>query len=111
MRSEISADAPLMKLLAGARTKHVPSGQIIFYADDMPLEVYIVKNGVVKVYDIDDEGNEKILHLVKPPALIPFAFFSGMHNPLRWFIRRLPTVMYVYCQLPNSSKRHIQIPI
>lgn len=55
------------------------------YADDLPQDVYILKSGIVKLYDIDDEGNEKILHLVSSPAVIPFSFFSGMTDPLRWF--------------------------
>ena len=71
--------------LRNARIKHVPGGQIIFYESDVPSETYIIKSGVVKMYDIDEQGNEKILHLVKAPALIPFAFFTGEPVPLRWF--------------------------
>jgi len=67
----------------------VPSGQIILYEGDTPQEVFILKSGIVKLYDIDDQGSEKILHLVKPPAVIPFAFFSGMHDPLHWFYTTL----------------------
>jgi CRP-like cAMP-binding protein len=83
-----SQDA-LARLLTSARTKHIPGGQIILYEGDVPLEVYALKAGVVKMYDIDEQGNEKILHLVKPPALIPFAFFSGMRDPLKWFYTTL----------------------
>ena len=75
----------LQRALRDARVKQVPAGQILFYEDDIPQEVYILKQGIVKIYDIDDQGNEKILHLVKAPAVIPFAFFSGMRDPLRWF--------------------------
>lgn len=67
----------------------MPSGQIILYEGDTPQEVFILKSGIVKLYDIDDQGSEKILHLVKPPAVIPFAFFSGMHDPLHWFYTTL----------------------
>ncbi|MEO5949753.1 MAG: cyclic nucleotide-binding domain-containing protein, partial [Candidatus Saccharimonas sp.] len=62
----------LQRALRDARVKQVPSGQILFYEDDIPQEVYILKEGIVKIYDIDDQGNEKILHLVKAPAVIPF---------------------------------------
>ena len=57
----------------------------MLYEGDTPLEVFIVTQGVIKVYDIDEQGKEKILHLLKAPALIPFAFFSGMREPLKWF--------------------------
>lgn len=79
----------LQHALHSARTRQVPSGQIILYEGDVPQEVFILKSGVVKLYDIDDQGSEKILHLVKPPAVIPFAFFSGMHDPLHWFYTTL----------------------
>lgn len=79
----------LNAFLKHVRTRHVPAGQIILYEGDLPPEVFILKRGVVKMYDIDQQGNEKILHLAKPPALVPFAFFSGMRNPLQWFYETL----------------------
>lgn len=79
----------LQQALRSARTREVPSGQIILYEGDIPQEVYVLKSGIIKIYDIDDQGNEKILHLVKSPAIIPFAFFSELHNPLRWFYASL----------------------
>ena len=86
----------LNELLEHARLRHIPGGQIVFYEGDTPPEAFVLKNGVVKMYDIDDQGNEKILHLVKPPGLIPFAFFSGMRAPLRWFYTTLTDCdMYV----------------
>lgn len=80
---------PLQKLLRSARQKHFPKGQIILYEGDIPSEVYVIKDGAVKLYDIDDQGNEKILHIVKSPALLPFAFFSGGTEPIRWFYTAL----------------------
>ena len=79
----------LHTVLGAARLRHIPGGQILLYEGDMPPEVYIIKSGVVKIYDIDDAGNEKVLHLVKQPAVVPFAFFSGMRDPLRWFYTAL----------------------
>lgn len=86
---ETSLPPILQKALQSARLRHVPGGQIILYEGDLPQEVFILKNGIVKLYDIDDQGNEKLLHLVKAPAVVPFAFFSGMHDPLRWFYTTL----------------------
>jgi CRP/FNR family transcriptional regulator, cyclic AMP receptor protein len=76
-------------LLRDSRTKHVHAGQIIAYEGDTPHEVFILKRGVIEVYDIDDQGNEKILHLVGPPSLVPFAFFSSLRQPLKWFYSSL----------------------
>lgn len=85
MDDALNAEAALEKITEGRHAKHIPGGQILLYEGDTPLEVFIVKQGVVKVYDIDEQGNEKVLHLLKAPALIPFAFFSNMHEPLKWF--------------------------
>jgi CRP-like cAMP-binding protein len=90
MDSELRTKQSLLdKVFKDAHVKHIPGGQIILYEGDRPYEVFILKTGTVKMYDIDDQGNEKILHIVKPPALIPFAFFSGLHAPLKWFYTAL----------------------
>lgn len=75
----------LEKALQSARIKSVPAGQILMYAEDEPQDVYIIKSGIIKLYDIDDQGNEKILHLVGQPSAVPFSFFSELDKPLKWF--------------------------
>ena len=79
----------LIPILQGARRKKIGKGQIILYEGDVPGDAMIVKEGIVKIHDIDDQGNEKILHLVKRPAIIPFAFYSGQEVPTRWFYSAL----------------------
>lgn len=81
--------SPLRKLLRSARMKHFPRGQLIFYVGDMPGEVFFITAGAVKIYDISDQGNEKILHIVKAPAVLPLAFFLGASAPLQWFYATL----------------------
>lgn len=84
-----SLPAALKKETEAARIKQIPKGQIIFYEGDSPMEVFIIKEGVVKIYDIDSNGNEKILHLVSAPAVIPFTFFTGNNKPTQWFYSAL----------------------
>jgi len=79
----------LIPITETARCKQVARGQVIFYQGDMALNVFVVKSGIVKIYDIDDQGNEKVLHLVQRSAVIPFAFFSGPSAPTRWFYSAL----------------------
>ena len=74
--AEKSLPPLLQKALGSARVKQVPGGQIVLYEGDLPQEVFILKSGIVKLHDIDDKGNEKLLHLVKSPAVIPFAFLD-----------------------------------
>lgn len=76
---------PLSKLLTGARLKHYPKSQILLYSGDVPNDVYILKEGVAKMYDIDNQGNEKILHLLKPPGIMPLTFLRGRNRAAEWF--------------------------
>lgn len=80
----------LKEICRGLRSKHFPRGQIMLYQDDAPQDLFILQAGTVKVYDIDDEGNEKILHLFNPPAVMPFDFFGhGNSKYIKWFYAAL----------------------
>lgn len=68
-----------------AKLRSYPKGQIILYEGDTPSDLYIIKSGVVKIYDIDDQGNEKILHIIKSPAVFPIVFFLGGNDQSRSF--------------------------
>lgn len=81
---------PLLRSILGhARVKLYPYGQIVVYEGDEPTEVYIVKSGYIKVYDVDASGNEKILSIVKPGDVMPYSFFSGNQIPNKWFYQAL----------------------
>lgn len=68
-----------------AKLRHYPKGQIILYEGDAPTDLYIIKSGVIKIYDIDDQGNEKILHIIKTPAMFPMVFSLGINSLSRSF--------------------------
>ncbi len=93
----------VQKLMQSAQLRRIPKGQIILYEGDMLRDVFIIKSGVVKLYDIDEQGNEKILHIVKTPAVVPFAFFSGVHNALKWFYVTLTDCEL--CMMPADELR------
>lgn len=61
----------------------------------MVSDVLYLKDGIVKVYDIDDAGNEKILHLFKGPSFLPLALFSGPGIETRWFYATLTDCVLV----------------
>ena len=68
---------PLDPLLANAKVRTYPKGQIILYEGENPTDAFVVKSGAVKIYDIDEDGNEKILHIVKPLGIFPVIFMFG----------------------------------
>ena len=81
---------PLLAQLTGEpRLKRYPKGQTIIYQGERPQEVVILAKGYIKLYDIDKEGNEKILHIVGSGALVPLVFFSGGNSEVKWFYAAL----------------------
>jgi len=82
---------PILKaFLQQARTKSVPSGQIIIYEGNAIHDVFIVKSGIVKLHDIDNNGNDKVLHLLQPDTIVPLAFYSGRQaKATRWYYTAL----------------------
>jgi CRP-like cAMP-binding protein len=86
----MDGQSPLLDpILTHARRKQIAKGQVILYEGDMTVDVFVLESGIVKIHDIDETGNEKILHLLKRPAVFPFAFFSGNEIPTRWFYTAL----------------------
>lgn len=91
----------LEPVVRNTRSKRYPKGQIILYEGDMPLDVLILMNGIVKVYDIGEQGNEKVLHLLKSSSVLPLAFFSGDNIATRWFYAALTDCEI--CVLPREQ--------
>jgi CRP-like cAMP-binding protein len=81
--------AELKEMIESSRVRNFPKGQIIHYEGDAVNDIYIIKSGIVRVYDTDDQSNEKVLHIVKSPALIPFAFFISEGATTEWFYSAL----------------------
>lgn len=53
------------------RKRNYPKGQIIAYSEEAYPDMVLVAEGTVKAYSIDNQGNEKILHLLKAPVVVP----------------------------------------
>jgi CRP/FNR family transcriptional regulator len=79
----------ILALIQSGRVKHYPRGQMLLYQGDQAEDVLLLKSGIIKMYDIDEQGNEKILHLLKAAAVFPLAFFSGPGTKTRWFYAAL----------------------
>lgn len=93
----------LGRALQNARCKHILKNQVLLYEGDVPFDVMVIKSGIVKVHDIDDQGNEKVLHLLKSPAVFPFAFFTGSDVATRWYYTAL-TDCEIY-SMPQAELR------
>jgi CRP/FNR family transcriptional regulator len=100
-------NTPLKQLIDKAKLRHYPKGQIILYEGDIPSDFYILKDGIVKVYDIDDQGNEKILHLIKTPSLFPMVYFMGGNDQNRSFYTTV-TDSEIYVLPQSVVDEHMQ---
>ncbi len=63
-----------------ARSRTYAAGQVIIYDGDQPTHVVFVKSGAIKFYDIDSDGNEKILHIGGEGSIAPL-FYSFEDKP------------------------------
>lgn len=86
------SQTPFASLLSKARPRTFPKGQIILYQGDSPTDVYILKEGGVKLYEIDEQGNEKVLHVLQTAAVFPLMYHVNQHKQLYWFYTALSDV-------------------
>lgn len=54
-------------LLAAARVRRLPSGQLLFKRGDPPCGLYAVLEGSVRIGAVSEQGKEALLSLVEPP--------------------------------------------
>jgi CRP-like cAMP-binding protein len=74
---EACKNHPLQKKLAA---------EPLFYQGEVPRHTYIIVEGIVKVYDIDPSGDEKIINF----------FSTGDILPLAWQFDKAPVSLYYY---------------
>ncbi len=65
--------------------------ETLIFQDDQPTEIYFIKSGFVKGYDIDSQGTEQLLWLGS----------EGDFVPLSWVFDAEPAVPYFFSALGN----------
>jgi CRP-like cAMP-binding protein len=99
-------ETPLSPLLETAQWRAYPKGQTILYQGDTPPYMFLLKSGEIKVYDIDEQGNEKILYIMRPGSIFPFASYLGRPAEVMWFYAAL-TDVEAYAISYDSLKPHL----
>lgn len=61
-------------------------GEPILYQGEVPRQAYILAEGIVKVYDIGNAGDEKIINFLSTADLLPPA----------WVFKKAPVSLYYY---------------
>lgn len=50
--------------------RHYHQGNILFFEGDMPKELLLLVEGIVKIYKVDHKGNQVVISYFFPPTLI-----------------------------------------
>ena len=96
---------PLDALLVNAKVRHYPKGQIILYEGENPTDAFVVKDGAVKIYDIDEDGNEKILHIIRANGLFPIIFLFGTSRQTSTFYTTVAdSELYVFSRADFEAR-------
>lgn len=96
----------LARALENVRCKRVLKNQVLLYEGDISPDVMVIKSGIIKIHDIDGQGSEKILHLLKSPGVFPFAFFTGGDIATRWYYTAL-TDCEIYSMPKAELREHL----
>src|SRR5581483_1002500 len=83
---------PIGPLLGKAQQRIYPKNQIVLYQGDLPPYMFLLKQGEIKVYDIDEQGNEKVLYIMRPDSIFPFTSYLGRRTEVMWFYAALSDV-------------------
>lgn len=97
--------SPLDSLLKSAHKRNYAKGQIIVFNGDRQTNMYILKKGSIKMYDIDEAGNEKIVHILRPDTIFPYSTYLGRPTEAIWFFAALSdsTVYVLPLDLINTK--------
>jgi len=75
-------DEELGRLAAIARLRHVKAGTVLFSENDDCDRFYVLAAGRVKIYILNEQGREQILHIVNPSeTFAEAAMFAGQTFP------------------------------
>jgi CRP/FNR family transcriptional regulator, dissimilatory nitrate respiration regulator len=70
------------QLVAASIPRHYEAGEIVFLAGDSATGLWLIQGGRIKIYKINPEGIEHILHILGPrDTFNDIATFDGGGNP------------------------------
>lgn len=76
---------PLLRLLKDYPTKKFAAGEMILYQGEVPTCAYVMKSGLVKVYNITAQGDEKPIAFRSSPDLLASAWIFDKSGGALYF--------------------------
>ena len=76
----------IQKFFVQKPLRNYSKGQVLLYQAEMTNSIFFIKSGFVKMYDINQNGDEKLLLVLGP----------GDMYPIVWTFRETEKLMYFY---------------
>lgn len=96
--------ASIKELFPSAGTRNYAKGQIVCFLGDKPQHIFFVVKGHLKYYDIDEQGNEKILHLIGPNNIFPMMYAFDITKEVEAFYGTLETTIVLTVPLQEFQE-------
>lgn len=94
----------IKELFPKCGTRHYGKNQIIFYNGDKPQHAFFVVKGHIKYYDIDENGNEKILHIIGPNNIFPMLYAYEVTSEIGAFYATIDSVELIAIPMADFHK-------
>lgn len=94
----------IRELFPRVNTRKYAKNQIICYQGDKPQHVFYVLKGHVKYYDIDEHGNEKILHIIGPENIFPMLYAFDVSKEIDAFYSTIDAAEVITIPLDEFRK-------
>ena len=88
----MQTETPFASFLSTYRTKRFPKGQILLHQGESTEDVFVLRHGAIKLFNIDEQGNETILHIIETMAAFPIFHHMAEKPLLSWFYAAITDV-------------------
>lgn len=82
---KILAFQDIKKLFPDTAIRTYPAGQIVLFQGDRPNHVFYIKCGSLKMYDIDENGSERVLYVFAKGSILPIDYALGLRKEVKYF--------------------------
>lgn len=79
-------------LFPNAAVRNYERNQIICYDGDKPHHIFFISQGHIRYYDIDERGNDNILHINGPQNIFPMLYAFGIADEVKGFYAAIDKV-------------------
>lgn len=84
-----------------AHLRSYPKGQILLYQGERTNNIFLIKSGHVKVYDITAQGVEKLIVILGPDDLFPLVWTFNTDDALHYFYETYDDT--AVCVMPRNE--------